>query len=163
MLHPLSAPLRLHRTRRSSLPFPFLLHPFSLTRPLRSRFLSMPSLHHHPLYLRLIPSQLITLERTITNSARDNILDVLLKAGAIVKQEYDYKVRLLPSLSHSSRTDVCLSRSPLLPSPLTVAQVFKGILFSVPSADRGLTSWQAALTKQDGVKYVEPDQVVKVQ
>jgi hypothetical protein len=80
----------------------------------------------------------------------------LLKTGAIVKQEYDYRVRLFPS-SLSILSDLYVL---LPPSP---QQVFKGILFSVPSADRGLASWQSALTKQDGVKYVEADQTVKTQ
>ncbi|GAA6040154.1 hypothetical protein JCM8097_002057 [Rhodosporidiobolus ruineniae] len=76
---------------------------------------------------------LVTLERTITNTAKDNILDVLLRSGAVVKEEYNYRV-------------------------------YKGILFTIPtSSDKGLTSWQSSLTKQDGVKYVEEDQVVKTQ
>ncbi|GAA5873498.1 hypothetical protein JCM8547_005447 [Rhodosporidiobolus lusitaniae] len=35
---------------------------------------------------------LITLERSITNSAKDKILDVLLRSGAVVKEEYNYRV-----------------------------------------------------------------------
>ncbi|GAA5958183.1 hypothetical protein JCM21900_002933, partial [Sporobolomyces salmonicolor] len=34
---------------------------------------------------------LITLERAVTNAAKDKILDVLLRSGAIVKQVYDYR------------------------------------------------------------------------
>ncbi|GAA6024724.1 hypothetical protein JCM10207_002810 [Rhodosporidiobolus poonsookiae] len=76
---------------------------------------------------------LVTLERTITNSGKDKILDVLLRSGAVVKEEYNYRV-------------------------------YKGILFTIPSsADKGLTSWQVALTKEAGVKYVEEDSVVKTQ
>ncbi|GAA5989214.1 hypothetical protein JCM11641_006570 [Rhodosporidiobolus odoratus] len=76
---------------------------------------------------------LVTLERSITNTAKDNILDVLLRTGAVVKEEYNYRV-------------------------------YKGILFSVPStSDKGLSSWQSSLVRQDGVKYVEADQLVKVQ
>ncbi|BGP19834.1 hypothetical protein JCM10213_003143 [Rhodosporidiobolus nylandii] len=76
---------------------------------------------------------LVTLERSITNSAKDKILDVLLRSGAVVKEEYNYRV-------------------------------YKGILFSIPvDSDKGLMSWQSSLVKQDGVKYVEEDQVVKTQ
>ncbi|GAA5907001.1 hypothetical protein JCM5296_003908 [Sporobolomyces johnsonii] len=76
---------------------------------------------------------LVTLERTVTNAAKDKILDFLLRSGAIVKQVYDYRV-------------------------------FKGVLFTIPSSsDKGLTSWQSTLGKQDGVKYVEEDSVVKIQ
>ncbi|POY76208.1 hypothetical protein BMF94_0403 [Rhodotorula taiwanensis] len=74
---------------------------------------------------------LVTLDRSINNVNKDKILDVLLRLGAVVKQEYDYRV-------------------------------YKGILFTVPaSADKGLTSWSSALASQDGVKYVEKDEVVK--
>ncbi|GAA5917815.1 hypothetical protein JCM6882_004156 [Rhodosporidiobolus microsporus] len=76
---------------------------------------------------------LVTLERSISNTAKDKILDVLLRSGAVVKEEYNYRV-------------------------------FKGILFTIPtSADKGLTAWENALTKQEGVKYVEEDQLVKTQ
>ncbi|GAA6025833.1 hypothetical protein JCM11491_006610 [Sporobolomyces phaffii] len=78
-------------------------------------------------------SYLITLERTATNDVKDKILDLLLRSGAVVKQTYDYRV-------------------------------FKGILFTIPANDdKGLTSWQASLGKQEGVKYVEEDLVVKIQ
>ncbi|GAA5910619.1 uncharacterized protein JCM6883_003232 [Sporobolomyces salmoneus] len=76
---------------------------------------------------------LITLERSVTNDVKDKILDILLRSGAVVKQTYDYRV-------------------------------FKGILFTVPqNDDKGLTSWQTSLGKQEGVKYVEEDSVVKIQ
>ncbi|GAA5840519.1 hypothetical protein JCM3766R1_000684, partial [Sporobolomyces carnicolor] len=76
---------------------------------------------------------LITLERTVTNDVKDKILDILLRSGAVVKQTYDYRV-------------------------------FKGILFTVPqNNDKGLTAWQSSLGKQDGVKYVEEDSVVRIQ
>ncbi|GAA5923767.1 uncharacterized protein JCM15063_003756 [Sporobolomyces koalae] len=76
---------------------------------------------------------LITLERTVTNDVKDRILDILLRSGAVVKQTYDYRV-------------------------------FKGILFTIPNhSDQGLVSWQQSLGKQEGVKYVEEDTVVKVQ
>ncbi|GAA5956276.1 hypothetical protein JCM3765_005614 [Sporobolomyces pararoseus] len=76
---------------------------------------------------------LITLERSATNDVKDKILDILLRSGAVVKQTYDYRV-------------------------------FKGILFTVPqSDDKGLTSWQSSLGKQEGVKYVEEDSIVKIQ
>lgn len=43
-----------------------------------------------------------------------------------------------------------------------VEQVFKGVLFTVPSmSDRGLASWQSALLREDGVKIVEEDTIVK--
>lgn len=38
-------------------------------------------------------SQLVTLDRSITNVSKDKILDVLLRLGAVVKQEYNYRVR----------------------------------------------------------------------
>ncbi|CEQ38576.1 SPOSA6832_00023 [Sporobolomyces salmonicolor] len=96
---------------------------------------------------------LITLERTVTNAAKDKILDVLLRSGAIVKQVYDYRVRARPP---SFTFD--------LPHFTPVSQVFKGVLFTIPSSsDKGLTSWQSALGKQEGVKYVEEDSVVKIQ
>ncbi|BGP21921.1 hypothetical protein Rt10032_c18g6114 [Rhodotorula toruloides] len=74
---------------------------------------------------------LVTLDRSITNVAKDKIIDALLRMGAVVKQEYNYRV-------------------------------YKGVLFSIPlSRDKGLTAWETALTKQEGVKYVEKDQEVR--
>lgn len=35
----------------------------------------------------------MTLDRSITNGGKDKILDVLLRLGAVVKQEYNYRVR----------------------------------------------------------------------
>lgn len=35
----------------------------------------------------------MTLDRSITNVSKDKILDVLLRLGAVVKQEYNYRVR----------------------------------------------------------------------
>lgn len=41
-------------------------------------------------------------------------------------------------------------------------QVYKGVLFSIPAAqDKGLAAWETALTKQEGVKYVERDQEMR--
>ncbi|ORY88563.1 hypothetical protein BCR35DRAFT_301302 [Leucosporidium creatinivorum] len=74
---------------------------------------------------------LVTLSRTISNASKDKLLDVLMRQGAVVKQVFDYRV-------------------------------FKGVLFTVPStSDRGLSSWQSALLKEDGVKIVEEDTIVK--
>ncbi|GAA5968497.1 hypothetical protein JCM8115_004195 [Rhodotorula mucilaginosa] len=74
---------------------------------------------------------LVTLDRSITNVSKDKILDVLLRLGAVVKQEYNYRV-------------------------------YKGILFTIPaSSDKGLDSWSSALSAQDGVKYVEKDEVMR--
>jgi hypothetical protein len=38
----------------------------------------------------------VTLDRSITNVSKDKILDVLLRLGAVVKQEYNYRVRRAP-------------------------------------------------------------------
>lgn len=74
---------------------------------------------------------LVTLDRSITNGGKDKILDVLLRLGAVVKQEYNYRV-------------------------------YKGILFTIPTAsDKGLAAWSTALAKEDGVKYVERDEIVR--
>ncbi|BGP36984.1 hypothetical protein JCM10450v2_000894 [Rhodotorula kratochvilovae] len=76
---------------------------------------------------------LVTLDRTISNVTKDKILDMLLRLGAVVKQEYNYRV-------------------------------YKGILFTVPSAhDKGLSSWQSSLLKLAGVKYVEEDSLMTTQ
>ncbi|GAA5865565.1 hypothetical protein JCM3774_002052 [Rhodotorula dairenensis] len=74
---------------------------------------------------------LVTLDRSITNVSKDKILDVLLRLGAVVKQEYNYRV-------------------------------YKGILFTIPaSSDKGLDSWSSALSAQEGVKYVEKDEIMR--
>ncbi|GAA5989065.1 hypothetical protein JCM10908_006290 [Rhodotorula pacifica] len=74
---------------------------------------------------------LVTLDRSINNVSKDKILDVLLRLGAVVKQEYNYRV-------------------------------YKGILFTIPaSSDKGLDSWSSALSSQEGVKYVEKDEIMR--
>lgn len=46
---------------------------------------------------------------------------------------------------------------------LTTAQVYKGVLFSVPAVeDKGLRSWIERIGELEGVKAVEEDQVVKI-
>ncbi|GAA5845825.1 hypothetical protein JCM11251_001815 [Rhodosporidiobolus azoricus] len=76
---------------------------------------------------------LVTLDRSITNSAKDKILDVLLRSGAVVKEEYNYRVY----------------KGILFTIP--------------SSTDKGLSAWETSLTRETGVKYVEEDQLVKTQ
>jgi len=129
----------------------------------------------------------VTLERSISNASKDKLLDFLMRQGAVVKQVFDYRVRRLACAcqyppdrvwltSHSSPSRfLCLALSciphlarltaslPAIQSRTSsTEQVFKGVLFTVPGAsDRGLQSWQTALLREEGVKIVEEDTIVK--
>ncbi|KAK4056143.1 hypothetical protein OIO90_002874 [Microbotryomycetes sp. JL221] len=74
---------------------------------------------------------LVTLDRFSSLPTRDKVLQFLIDRGAVIKQEYDYRV--FKGILY------------------TVAA----------SADRGLTSWQSSLTNLDGVRAVELDSVVR--
>jgi hypothetical protein len=129
----------------------------------------------------------VTLERSISNASKDKLLDFLMRQGAVVKQVFDYRVRhlacacqyppdrgWLTSRSSLSRF-LCLALTSVphlarLATPFFFVQfrtphakqVFKGVLFTVPGAsDRGLQSWQTALLREEGVKIVEEDTIVK--
>ncbi|GAA6057385.1 hypothetical protein JCM3770_000737 [Rhodotorula araucariae] len=76
---------------------------------------------------------LVTLDRGISNVTKDKVLDLLLRLGAVVKQEYDYRVY----------------KGVLFTVPA--------------AHDHGLESWQTSLIKLAGVKYVEEDTLVTTQ
>lgn len=92
-----------------------------------------------------------------------------MRSGAVVKQIYDYRVRLLhsqyPTIIEKHRNNKRISNLVSFRYFSSWKQVYKGVLFSVPAnihKEKNLAWWQQNLDSVEGVKGVEEDQVVRV-